>query len=97
MTFLDPGALLELLDLDEEILGLSKEITDQLLSRNEAEIPVESTAIARLYYRRDKTLSILFQDGSRYAIENFPPLELHRWLNSGSIGGYFNANIRGRY
>lgn len=97
MTFLDPAALVGLFELDEELLGLSKEIVDQLLHRNEAEIPVDSSAIARLYYRRDKTLSILFQDGSRYAIENFPALELHRWLNSGSIGGYWNANVRGRY
>jgi KTSC domain len=43
------------------------------------------------------TLYITFTDGSRYTIEDFPAIELDRWLGSPSIGGYFNAFVRGNY
>lgn len=95
MTFID--SVVGLFELDEDLLGLGKEIVDQLREKDEATIHVSSSAIYALYYRRDRTLSIVFQDGSRYAIEDFPPIELSRWLAAESIGGYWNANLRGRY
>jgi KTSC domain len=57
-----------------------------------------STAIANLSYDdEEETLYITFTDGSRYTIENFPEIELERWLGSASIGGYFNSFVRGNY
>lgn len=57
-----------------------------------------STAIANLTYDHDEnTLFITFTDGRRYVVAEFPEIELDRWLGSASIGGYFNAFVRGNY
>ena len=97
MTFIDP-ALEVAGEIASDLLGLGEEIVSELRDRGEARIPVSSSAIAELMYRaHDRFLTILFQDGTRYGIDGFPALELERWLSSGSIGGYFNRNIRGRY
>ena len=57
-----------------------------------------STAIARLDYDDDENMLFLtFQDGRQYIIENFPGIEYERWKNADSAGGYFNANVRGKY
>jgi hypothetical protein len=96
MTFIDP-AIQVAETLASDLLGLGEDIVSQLRDRFEARIPVTSSAIQELYYRRDRTLSILFTDGRRYAIDNFPAIELDRWLNAKSAGAYFNANIRGKY
>jgi KTSC domain len=96
MTFLDP--LIEAGEgIASDLIGLGEEIVDQIKDRGEARIPVESSAIAELHYRLDRTLSIVFNDGRRYAIENFPAIELRRWLDADSIGAYWNANLRGKY
>ena len=57
-----------------------------------------STAIVNLTYD-DETgeLFMTFKDGRGYVIANFPEIELERWLGSASIGGYFNAFVRGNY
>lgn len=83
--------------LEPDLIGLGEEIASQLRSRGEANIPVKSSAIQTLLYRRDHTLSIVFADGSRYAIPDFPAIELSRWLAASSIGAYWNANLRGKY
>lgn len=59
--------------------------------------PVASSAIARLDYD-DETQECFFtfQDGRSYTAI-IPPIEVHRWANAESVGGYFNANIRGKY
>jgi hypothetical protein len=96
MTFLEP--FVEVAEgLASDFLGLGKEIVDQIKNRTEAHIPVSSSAIAFLTYGLDRTLSITFNDGRRYLIENFPPIELARWLAAPSIGAYWNTNLKGKY
>lgn len=57
-----------------------------------------SSAIANLTYHRDTNdCFITFTDGRRYVIADFPEIELERWVGSASIGGYFNAFVRGNY
>ena len=57
-----------------------------------------SSAIANLTYDHDTNeLFMTFTDGSNYVIKDFPEIELERWLGSASIGGYFNAFVRGNY
>ena len=57
-----------------------------------------STCIANLTYHRDTSeLFMTFTDGRNYVIEDFPEIELERWVNSPSVGGYFNAFVRGNY
>lgn len=57
-----------------------------------------STCIARLTYHRDTNdLFVTFTDGRNYVLPEFPEIELERWVNSPSVGGYFNAFVRGNY
>lgn len=57
-----------------------------------------STCIANLTYHRDTNeLFMTFTDGRNYVIEDFPEIELERWVQSPSVGGYFNAFVRGNY
>lgn len=57
-----------------------------------------STCIARLTYHRDTNeLFMTFTDGRSYVIPEFPEIELERWIKSPSVGGYFNAFVRGNY
>lgn len=37
------------------------------------------------------------KDGRRYLIPNIEAIEVERWINSGSPGGYFNSFIKGAY
>jgi hypothetical protein len=80
-----------------EFGGLGEEALNELRDYGRARFPVDSSAIQLLEYGADRTLSVIFADGSHYAIEDFPPLEFARWLSSGSNGGYWNRNLRGRY
>lgn len=57
-----------------------------------------STCIANLTYHRDTNeLFMTFVSGGQYMIEDFPEIELERWVNSPSVGGYFNAFVKGTY
>ena len=57
-----------------------------------------STCIANLTFHRDTgELFITFMKGGRYVIPVFPEIELERWINSPSVGGYFNNFVRGNY
>lgn len=57
-----------------------------------------STCIANLTYHRDtEELFMTFVSGGQYVIEGFPEIELERWVNSASVGGYFNAFVKGNY
>lgn len=57
-----------------------------------------SSCIARLTYHRDTNdLFVTFTDGRNYVIPEFPEIELERWVGSASVGGYFNAFVRGNY
>lgn len=59
--------------------------------------PVVSSAISRIDYD-DETGTCYFtmKDGKGYSI-NIPEIEVARWVNAESPGGYFNLNIRGKY
>lgn len=86
MSFLDSG--------DEE-QDTGEESADEatVISRN-----VASTCLSNLTYHRDThELFMTFTDGRQYVIADFPEIELERWLGSPSIGGYFNAFVRGNY
>lgn len=57
-----------------------------------------STCIANLTYHRDTNqLFMTFTKGGQYVIEDFPEIELERWIGSASIGEYFNAFVKGNY
>jgi hypothetical protein len=59
---------------------------------------VTSSAISLLAYDdEEETLYVTFTDGRQYQLDGFPQVELERWLASGSIGKYWNANVKGRY
>jgi KTSC domain len=61
--------------------------------------PVASSAIANIGYD-DETgdCNVTFTDGTQYVLDSpVPGIEMERWLNSDSKGGYWNANMRGRY
>jgi KTSC domain len=60
--------------------------------------PVQSSALVRIDYDDESlTVYFTFKDGRNYLIENFPEVELHRWVEAESVGQYWNANIKGRY
>jgi hypothetical protein len=60
---------------------------------------VVSSCFASIEYdSSNKQLAMTFQkDGSRYIIDGIEEIEVDRWINSGSPGGYFNTFIRGSY
>lgn len=97
MTFLDTAAQATVETVASDFAGLGAEVAREIAEVGRSRFAVDSSAIAALEYRSDHTLSIEFNDGSRYAIPDFPALELSRWLAAKSIGAYFNAYVRGRY
>ena len=57
-----------------------------------------SSALARIDYDdEEEACYITFQDGRSYTLQGIPQIEVERWANAASIGGYWNANLRGRY
>lgn len=57
-----------------------------------------SLCFASLTYDDEtQTISMTFQDGASYQIENFPATEWSRWRSAASLGQYFNRNVRGKY
>jgi KTSC domain len=60
--------------------------------------PVSSSAIARVDYDEEtQECFVTFTDGRSYTLIGVPQIEVERWVNSGSAGAYWNANMRGRY
>lgn len=87
MSFLDEGA--------EDVGDDTEENGD---SENVISFTPASSAIASLIYHRDTSeLQMTFTDGRSYVFREFPEPELERWVNSPSVGGYFNAFVRGNY
>lgn len=88
MSFLDSG------EEDDGGDDTGTEVADP----NVVNYPVVSSCIARLTYHRDTSdLYLTFQDGRSYVLPGFPEIELERWTQSPSPGGYFNAFVRGNY
>jgi hypothetical protein len=60
-------------------------------------IAVNSSAIAYLAYDSETgEVSISFNRGGSYKFE-MPEIEVHRMAESASPGGYWNANVKGKY
>lgn len=88
MSFLDEGA---------EDVGADAE-EDSSADATVSNYSPASSAIVRMTYHHDTSdLFITFKDGRGYVLPNFPEIELERWVNAPSVGGYFNAFVRGNY
>lgn len=62
------------------------------------ELPIQSSCFTRLAYDEDTgELIMQFTKGGVYTIPNIEAIEVERWTQSESVGGYFNDHIRGRY
>lgn len=59
-------------------------------------IPVASSDIASVGYE-GTTLHIRFNSGGLYAYYNVPTRIYNSLMSASSKGGYFHANIKGRY
>jgi hypothetical protein len=60
--------------------------------------PVSSSALVRVDYDDEtEECFITFKDGRSYTLSNVPQIEIERWVNSGSVGGYWNSFMKGRY
>lgn len=59
-------------------------------------IPVASSDISSVGYE-GTTLHIRFHSGGLYAYYNVPARIYNSLMNASSKGGYFHANIKGRY
>jgi hypothetical protein len=59
---------------------------------------IASSAISSLQYDDEtQEMVIVFKDGRGYTVPNVPEIEVYRLANSSSPGGYWNANMRGKY
>ena len=57
-----------------------------------------SSALVRIDYDDEsEECFITFKDGKSYTLQGVPQIEIERWTSSGSIGGYWNNFMRGRY
>ena len=57
-----------------------------------------SSCFSTLVYDTDTgEVAMVFIKGGFYVIPSLPGIEWERWKNSGSLGAYFNSNIRGNY
>ena len=59
---------------------------------------VQSSMIASLGYRADtSTLEVEFNSGAVWQYYDVPESIYYDMMNSGSLGKFFHANIRGQY
>lgn len=57
----------------------------------------ESSAFTSMIYDDETNqLVVVFKDGARYTY-NLPQNVIDAWMSSGSIGAFYNANIRGQF
>jgi hypothetical protein len=62
------------------------------------DLGVVSSCFASIRYNAtSKSLQMTFAKGGSYIIEGIEAIEVDRWVNSGSPGGYFNSFVRGAY
>jgi hypothetical protein len=70
--------------------GTGEEVTHQTY-------PIASSAIAYLAYDDEAGEAyVSFQKGGSYTI-TMPQIEVERWAAADSPGGYWNANVKGKY
>lgn len=61
-------------------------------------IPVSSSAISQIYHNPiTETTEVYFTDGSEYEYDGISTMTILEWIQSSSIGRYFNYHIRDRY
>jgi hypothetical protein len=62
-------------------------------------IPVTSSAIARIEYDKDNSVAqVSFQKGGRsYLLPGIEEDEVLNWASNESPGRYWNSNVKGRY
>lgn len=61
-------------------------------------ITLSSSAIPNVAYDDEtEEMFITFKDGKSYTLQGVPEIEFYRLTNSDSPGGYWNANMRGKY
>jgi hypothetical protein len=61
-------------------------------------IPVSSSNLRTVGYDPDSsTLEIEFKSGAVYQYQGVPQAEFDAFMNAGSKGTYFHANIKDRY
>lgn len=61
-------------------------------------VPVSSSNLRSVGYDAESsTLEIEFHAGSVYQYHGVPPSEHEALMNAGSIGSYFNTNIKNRF
>jgi hypothetical protein len=61
--------------------------------------PVTSSAISVIWYDEETgECAVVFRKNkTAYLGQPLPPIEFHRWINSSSIGGYWNNFLKGNY
>lgn len=60
--------------------------------------PIASTCFARIEYDDEtQELWMTFQKGGTYKIPKIEEIEVERWVEAQSVGGYFNDFVRGNY
>ncbi len=61
-------------------------------------VPVTSSTVASVgYEQQSATLEVEFLDGAVYQYFDVPEAEFEGLRDAGSVGGYLNTNIKGRY
>ena len=59
---------------------------------------IASSAIKALAYDDEtEDCFVTFKDGKSYTLKKLPGIEMERWLNAESKGGYWNSFVRGNY
>ena len=58
---------------------------------------VNSTAISSLGFNTDSTLEVRFTSGGTYRFFDVPQTTVEQMLSSDTIGGFFAANISGKF
>lgn len=57
----------------------------------------ESSAFVSMTYDDEtNALQVVFKDGARYTY-SIPQNVIDAWMSSGSIGAFYNANVRGQF
>jgi len=60
--------------------------------------PVSSSAISSIDYDAESRIcAVTFKDGKTYYLQDLPRTELLAWVSAPSVGGYWNAYLRGEY
>ena len=61
-------------------------------------LDITSSAIAYAAYDEEtQELQLTFNRGGSYILQGVPQIEVDRLVNADSPGGYWNANMKGRY